>query len=556
MVNEEVKTLSKIAKREVVETSPFAKLIKTGLCKVESKTTGDTLHTVQGMKPFVYKHLQQTTDLAKALFKDNLKETIANNYKFLYSHFQYDADGFTQVMRSPECAFADRFTGIDCKTYSMFASSLLLNQGIKHFIRRIKQGSFNAEHWTHVYVVIPIDQDKMNLSKGYYVIDGTLHNNTETPFIKKHDTEMSKLPHVWLNGPGLNNSFKASNIVLEGFQELLKLLLSVGVSSSKIQTIANTINRFLKQGIDPYFKITNSGITIQGVYIPYVDSNLQFRQSKKLGSAISYANNFSENPVKNRFNSGLNGEEDGLSEEQIEGLDQVLNEALDSNFFNNTFGSVFSNGMDFSCWNSTFTPQQTSQQVNEVHIPKMRELFNTVVNANSEIALQNALNALDKYTANANKFFWHERIDTDWQQCSRKALDIYTEYYREQYPKIATVVQALQSSFNITSSVLGATTTIPPVYDHNSGPVGVPYQYKSYLVSVKSGVLPNNTVISNPFDNEVVNPDNSNGLDSQIIDNAPEVQQAGFSPLLGLVLIGGAIGTYYLSTKKNKKQTA
>ena len=42
---------------------------------------------------------------------------------------------------------------------------------------------------------IPKDQKNLNLNKGKFVIDGTLHENKEVEFIKKHDTLMVNLPH-------------------------------------------------------------------------------------------------------------------------------------------------------------------------------------------------------------------------------------------------------------------------------------------------------------------------------------------------------------------------
>ncbi|WP_044398832.1 hypothetical protein [Lacinutrix sp. Hel_I_90] len=552
-----INELGQIAKREVIASSPFAKLMQSGNCQVDSKSEGDTLHGVKAMKETALKFKEQTSKVAKALIGNSIEETVQNNYNFVYTHFQYEADGYLQQLRSPNCSFAQRFSGIDCKSYSVFVSTLLLNQNIAHIIRRVKQRDYKPSHWSHVYIIVPVDQQKTSLSKGYYVIDGTLHINKETPYIKKHDTIMSKLPYVVLNGAAQNavsTNFKASKTVIDGFQEFLKLLIAVGVSSSKIQYIINTVNQYLNQGIDPALNITNKGVTIQSQFIPFAETNLQSRGSQRgFGSAVNYANQISENPV----NVGLNGEgDDSIDIEEIEGLTEVIGSALDSNFFNNTFGAVFANGMNLSCWNSTFTPQQTSQQVNVVHIPAMRNLFNAVVNAKSESALQTALNVLDKYTANANKFFWHERIDTDWQKCSRQALDIYTEYYREQYPKIAKVVEALKVNFNITSTTLQDKTTIPPVYDHNTGPVGITYNYQSYNVKIKEGVIPIDITIDNPFDDGQT--PNEGGTGGGIITpggNGIPHSKAGFNPVLGLFLVGGAIGTY-LYTQSNKEKSS
>lgn len=256
----ELSEINASAKRQVVKTSRFANLLKKGSCKVEQRTKGDTKHTVIGMRDFVYKHLPQTKKLAQALAAHNLQDTIANNFNYLYTHYQYNADDLLQVMRSPECAFADRFNGIDCKTFSILSSSILINQGYKNIIRRVKQPSFNPDYYTHVYVIVPKDQETMNLQNGYYVLDATTHNNRETLFNEKHDTIMSQLPHVWLNGAAPEKTISSAS---QGFTKLLQHLLNKGVNNIVIEEIQETINTYIKKGVDPSVLINNTSITIQ-----------------------------------------------------------------------------------------------------------------------------------------------------------------------------------------------------------------------------------------------------------------------------------------------------
>ena len=98
---------------------------------------------------------------------------VSDIQNFLYWHLQYALDGEKQLLRSPACSWVSRFQGIDCKSYSIFASTILLNAGISHYMRRIKQKG-NPDAFTHVYVVVPIDQQSYDLSKEYYTIDGTI----------------------------------------------------------------------------------------------------------------------------------------------------------------------------------------------------------------------------------------------------------------------------------------------------------------------------------------------------------------------------------------------
>lgn len=249
--------LNNLAKRQVLKTSPYTKYLKKGGCKVEKTSTGDTKHTVLSLKDAALNYQNQTIDLAKALLSKDLQTTVGNIYSFLYSHFQYQADGLMQNLRSPQCSFADRFKGIDCKSYSLLASTILLNQNISHLIRRIKQPGYNSDYWTHVYIVVPKDQDKMDLSKGYYVIDGTLHSNKETPYTKKHDVIMSQdLPHKWLNGAAATARPKSS------YDLLLERLLSIGVDYTIVDQIRSAINKSLIKGKRPFMEYAKNAIAI------------------------------------------------------------------------------------------------------------------------------------------------------------------------------------------------------------------------------------------------------------------------------------------------------
>lgn len=162
--------------------------------------SGDTNHSVKQMKNWVLLHYKQCDKVAKLIKRDTLKETVDVIYKFLYNSLQYKQDNSLQQLRSPSNSIQNRKTGLDCKSYSIFASCILTSLGIKHYIRQIKQPSFSPTRFTHVYVVVPINQETANLKEGYYSIDGTVKGNVEPIFTISDDTFMSKLPHIGLNG--------------------------------------------------------------------------------------------------------------------------------------------------------------------------------------------------------------------------------------------------------------------------------------------------------------------------------------------------------------------
>lgn len=142
---------------------------------------GDTFLSLDQMSKLIKETLSETKQLAKQLAGNTTKQSVANVKEFLYWHIQYLQDEVEQFLQSPARTWSNRSTGVDCKSYSVFASSLLTNMGIKNSLRQIKQVSFNPQYWSHVYVIVP----GTNL-----VIDGTVLYNTEPLFAEKYDTEI------------------------------------------------------------------------------------------------------------------------------------------------------------------------------------------------------------------------------------------------------------------------------------------------------------------------------------------------------------------------------
>ncbi|MEP0266580.1 hypothetical protein [Dokdonia sp.] len=180
--------------------SPYDRYIPKSDCKERSLGTGDTFHTVTMMQSWVTAYSNHVKRLAPILKKSTLPATIASIHHFLHSNIAYKADGALQVIKSPACAWATRNTpSSDCKTFSVFASCLLSQMGVPHAIRQVRQPSFHPEKWTHVYVVVPVDQNDRDITGYYYVLDGTVSNNSEVYFLEKKD-EFMKLNHIGLAG--------------------------------------------------------------------------------------------------------------------------------------------------------------------------------------------------------------------------------------------------------------------------------------------------------------------------------------------------------------------
>lgn len=185
--------------RPIKNGKQYDKLIPKTTCKPTVLGKGMTDFSVSEMAKIVKKYFLQLSKIAPLLRNGSLQQTCNAIHKWTYDHFQYKADKETQFLRSPSCSWHVRYEGIDCKSYSILASSILVNLGIAHYIRRIKQPGFYPELWTHVYVIVPKDQKTGKLSSGYYTIDGTVATQDESIYTDKSDLFMG-MQHIGLNG--------------------------------------------------------------------------------------------------------------------------------------------------------------------------------------------------------------------------------------------------------------------------------------------------------------------------------------------------------------------
>ena len=192
--------INQASKRIIKSGLQFNNLIDEPKKQIKQLEKGNTFYTVDKMKDWVIDYHKQVAKLSNVLKSSSLKNTSSQIHNFLYNYIQYEADNILQNLRSPANSWHNRVKGIDCKSYSIFASSILTNLGIKHYIRQIKQLGFNPDQFTHVYIVVPVNQITGNLRLGYYVIDGTIKETKEPFFTIKKDLFMNKLPHIGLNG--------------------------------------------------------------------------------------------------------------------------------------------------------------------------------------------------------------------------------------------------------------------------------------------------------------------------------------------------------------------
>lgn len=208
--------------RQLRSGNEYDALFPKSLCKSTYVGNGNTDFSIDEMEKVINQYAFQTEKVAKKLQRTSLKATTDTIHDFLFNHFQYLADESNQLLRSPACSWFTRKKGIDCKSYSILASCILTNLEITHYIRKIKQPGYAPDEYTHVYVVVPKDQQTGNLESGYYVIDGTLKSNIEPAFIGKSDLQMS-LQHYSLNGAFTENlPLNGTSLSINNLKDLAK----------------------------------------------------------------------------------------------------------------------------------------------------------------------------------------------------------------------------------------------------------------------------------------------------------------------------------------------
>ncbi|SHJ45217.1 hypothetical protein [Aquimarina spongiae] len=526
--------------RPLMDGKRFDVLLPKTNCTSTTLASGDTHVTVNHMADWVKKHYKQTERLAPKLKRRTVKQTVDSIYEFLYNHFQYKADGELQQLRSPGCSWYQRKEGIDCKSYSIFTSCLLMNLGIDHYIREVRQPGTAPQLFTHVYITVP-KKGKSNAPGNYYVIDATKHENTEVPFLEAKDTFMSALPHVGLNGPGktkrrYRRGLRLPETANRGFENFLKFLSIEGVSPSIVNAIRKEAQFYLDLGIHPDFAITDQGVIVQRKLFPF------------------------------KLNRGLR---EPLTTGAIASASKLV---LESNFFKKTLGAVFANGFDFSCIGSSYTPARAKNdvQVDMPYIVRQSGLESVVNNT----TLNKFLNLAQGYRDEANN-----GTASRFAKCTRDGHRLREQAVTE---LINRVMNEVKANFILTpSGQKNGVINLPagnafPGYRRGlsyrwGGGNGRNYSYQSYTVQRK----PNSTgggittggsntgggiTTGNPIPGDGFNTGGgviTTPLNPTVPVNQPQVQRAGIG-VGGIVIATAALGTiFYPQIKKamSKKST-
>lgn len=367
----------------------------------DNSTTYDTLDY---MAKWSKKYSWQMKKLAPVLKGGTLQETCNNIYNFLYWHFQYKLDGEAQQLYSPSAAWYNRNKGFDCKTFSILAQMILANLGIKSSFRMVQQSS---PYWSHVYVVVP------NGNK-YYVIDATTHDNVEVNYTKKHDKNMY---HLGLASPvyptNLGCSCNGSSLQKNGLNNPLTL-------QDSINNFHSFLDELEKKGVSR--KVTDNMLTIIKYNVEKgIDPNLNEVFQKALAMNMKGLGDI----VGDLITGASAGQVDG-NNAIIQG---VIKSIIPTSFISSTFGNVFANGFDLSCWGASLSPSTTKADMEKHHKPYFSGLVNRISAASSFFQKQESIN---KYIRDVYIMHAHYSVylinATSWSSCSKKGIQAYIKF--------------------------------------------------------------------------------------------------------------------------------
>jgi hypothetical protein len=160
--------------------------IKTGSEDVERDTMPLIINKI-------YRTLYHTEKLATKLKGSSLTDTCRKDWQFIFDHVRYRKDAAnSEQVRSPRRLIYDGKGDCDCFTVTL--SSLLINQGIPHYLRIMSEEGGNA--WGHIYIVVPksgkLTKTGPEKRSDYIVMDCVTHKfDFEAPFETKKDFPMS-----------------------------------------------------------------------------------------------------------------------------------------------------------------------------------------------------------------------------------------------------------------------------------------------------------------------------------------------------------------------------
>jgi hypothetical protein len=418
----------------------IAKHLKLEVDFEKNQQYSDTYDTLEYMAQWVGKYADQVKNLAPVLKGQTLGETVTNIYRFLHDHFQYNLDGGLQNLFAPSAAWYYRTTGFDCKSFSILASCILKNLSIDHAFRMVAMADSDYTRldkipdFSHVYVIIPQDNK-------YYVIDATRHENEEVGFIRKQDRPMKVLKHRGLASPllmGLGN-IESPTLLGLGYETFAQtenpILIGLGcpcqgeplaknglgnpaVRSAAIANFHQYLNNLERQGVSR--QITDAILSeVRSNIAKGVDPNMSEVIARAAGRRYGLAGALAD--TQNAVAGAIHGDAGSIMN-----LAQTL---MPKNLISNTFGAVFANGFNLSCWGASLTPQKAGELMKTYHTPYFTYLTTKMNEAVSGAELEKWINQYLKDVYALHAFYTkYKPIDADWSSCALKGIAEYVKF--------------------------------------------------------------------------------------------------------------------------------
>lgn len=424
----------------------------------------DTHDTLEFMARWVDRYAYQMKKVAPMLKGKNLGQTVDNIYRFLYDHFQYNLDAQLQNLYAPSAAWHHRKTGFDCKSFSILASCILTNLSIDHAFRMVSLPDTDYVRYgaipdfSHVYVVVP-ENDK------YYVIDATRHQNAEVGFIRKQDRPMKVLKHRGLAAPvnlmglgtpaqpqllGLGNPSDivvgrpaprmiglgcacngqplsanglgnpaVRKLAIANFHQYLNELERRGVPRSVTSAITDEVRAAMARGIDPDMAEVIARATARR----YGLSGITPENAGTMATAAT-----------------------GAAAGEPASIAYLAQNLIPKNLIANTFGAVFANGFNLSCWGASLTPQKAGDYMKTYHVPYFSYLTTKIQEATTGQELEKWMNMMIKDVYGLYAFYTiYKPKDADWSSCARKGIAEYVKFMTALKSKVDTMVSEMQA---------------------------------------------------------------------------------------------------------------
>lgn len=423
--------LNNSLQRPLKQGAKFSALFSASSCKSIPLGEGDTSYGVDTIKDWILQDVNTIdTKIARKLFLGKtVEETVSKIHSFLYNNFQYKADEYMQNLRSVNCSWAQRESGIDCKSYTIIASVLLLKCGINHRLRRIKQYGFSPEEYTHIYAIVPKNQNDNTLESGYYVVDGTIPTMHEPNYLQQKDVIMN-LPYQGLKGVSLSQKVREQQrVFIKGIAPFISV-----ENKLKINTY---ISNLIEAGITPVYSKYSRGFKINDLEIPLIH--------------------------------GLNGT--GNEDEDTGGILSNVDyaELYDSvggdDFLDGIIGDIFPDGIfNFGCYGASFPPSKAIEDWTPARIKNVLDFLTENITHQSFYEFQMAANVVIGCARRKADYF--SGCSEDGGKAATKAMlgfyDDFMKNIKEIYPievieeNVLPDIEMLKNSANIPNGFLSS----------------------------------------------------------------------------------------------------